>query len=574
MASVLVEQNVPVPMRDGVILRADVYRPATAGPYPALVCRTPYGKDAGYALLQPLRAARAGYVVVLQDTRGRYASEGEFRYFDTLPQEGPDGYDTVEWAATLPDCDGNVGMFGASYLGWTQWSAAMQHPPHLRTIAPMETWRIVGRSVGFRGGALDYGAFLGWHVSMAVDVTRRRLAAAGKSPAEILAAIRRIIDVTDGFAVGGFGAVPICYSQALREAGLEGLVDYALAAGPVAPADWSLNLDAIDIPVLNVGGWYDIFCQDTVDTFAQLRAHGQGRASESRLLMGPWSHSSAQMVSSAIGELDFGVASSTVAIDLMGDLAGVHLRWFDHWLKGIDSGLDREPPARIFVTGENRWRSLPQWPPAGVGERRLYLGAGAMLADTPPAEAAPSTYAYDPRNPAPTLGGNTLLVAVMPPGVKDQRPLSARPDVLTFTGPVLAEPLSVIGQVKARLWVSSSAPDTDFVVRLLDVHPDGYQANLCDGILRMRYREGPDRPVWMEVGAVYRIEVDLWSIAHVFRPGHAVALQVTSSSFPHWDRNWNTREDPLLATGGEVAKQTIWHDGSRPAHVSLPVAPG
>ena len=561
MTDMLVETNVPARMRDGVTLYADVYRPAGPGQYPVLLCRTPYGKQ-GVAPINPLRAIGAGYVLIVQDCRGTGASEGHFAWFAQLPQEGPDGYDAVEWAASLPYASGPVGMVGGSYVGWTQHAAAMQHPPHLHAIAPMMTWADAAEGLCYRGGAFELGVDLAWYLLMALAAEPRRLTAAGASAEQIAAVTGAITAASDRLCTDGYQETPLRDLQSPQPAGLSATVRHLLDPGPGGlPKGMSVDLSQIKVPALYLGGWYDIFCQATLDSFAALRRHGQA----ARLLVGPWTHGN---MSSSHGELDFGRASALPSLDP----DGLQLRWFDRWLKGLDNGVDREPPVRVFVTGENRWRELPGWPPAETQESRLYLHAGGRLeAAAPPGDGGASRSLYDPAHPAPTVGGATLLPGVYPPGVRDQRSLSARADVLTFSGKPLQSPLTVLGRVTANLCISSTAPDTDFVVRLIDVHPGGYMQNLCDGILRARYRASRCEPQWLEPGVVYQLPVDLWSTGHVFRAGHRVAVQVTSASFPRWDRNWNTVEDPGAAVSGQKAEQTVWHDAAHPSHVVLPV---
>ena len=367
----------------------------------------------------------------------------------------------------------------------------------------------------------------------------------------------------DRLSADGFTETPLRDLQSLQSAGLTGLLRGLLDPGPGnLPADWSAYPAEIDVPALYLGGWFDIFTQATLDSYSTLRSHGR----PAKLLIGPWTHGN---MTSTIGDLDLGAAAALPSIDP----DGLQLRWFDRWLKGIDNGIDREPPVRVFRTGENRWLELPDWPPADTHEQPLFLQPGGGLAPSAPAAGGGSTrYIYDPLNPAPTLGGNTLMPGVYPPGIKDQRPLSARPDVLTFAGEPLSDALTVMGRVTAELWASSSAPDTDFVVRLIDVHPNGYMENVCDGILRARYRESLQEPRWLEPGVAYELRIDLWSTAHTFKAGHQVAVQVTSGSFPRWDRNWNTKEDPGAATAGQKAEQAIWHEGAHPSRIVLPVA--
>jgi putative CocE/NonD family hydrolase len=514
-----------------------------------------------------VQAARAGYVVIVQDCRGRFASEGAFDYFHSLPQEGPDGYDTVEWAAALPYADGQVGMFGGSYFGWTQWAPAMQRPPHLRAIAPAITWAKATDGLVYRGGAMELGLGLSWYLSMSLAAVGRKLAAEGIPPAQIAETVGKLASALDRLCTGGYGEAPLNDLPTLRETGLSELIRPLLDGGPGAlPQAWNVVHAAVDVPTLSIGGWYDIFTQATLDAYAAMRAAGR----PSQLVMGPWIHGTE--LRSTIGEVDFGVGAGAASIGLQTSLTALQLRWFDHWLRGVDNGVEREAPAKVFLMGENRWLDLPDWPPAEARAQPFYLHPGAALGPAAPTDALALTrYAYDPADPAPTLGGNTLMAGVYPAGVVDQRPLARRPDVLTFLGAPLERPLTIMGRVTANLWVSSSAPDTDFVVRLLDVRPDGAMHNLCDGILRARYREGLDAPRWLQPGVVYALPIDLWSTAHTVQAGHRLGVMVTSSSFPRWDRNWNTTEDPATAASGQIAQQAIWHDAAHPSHIVLPV---
>ena len=612
VTTIVLEQDVPVRMRDGVILYADVYRPAGPGRYPLLLCRTPYGRELSPLMIltmSPLQAVQAGYVVVIQDTRGRGASQGRFAYVAQLPQEGPDGYDTVEWAASLPYANGEVGMFGMSYSGWTQWAAAMQRPPHLRAIAPLETAARVTDGLVYRGGAYELGYTLFWHLMMSKEVTAGALEAAGASDERIVAAQYEIVAAFDHLSAGGYTDLPLRDLPSLRKLGLSGILRYLLDPGPAFPGisqppvglgaaltepglseelvwpgpgntlGWAdVAYAQVAVPSLNIGGWHDCFLQRTLDDYTAMRAQGR----PAQLLIGPWAHGVfGGWLTATVGEMEYGMSAHGASIELEEDLTATQLRWFDHWLMGADNGVEREPAARVFLTGENLWTTWEDWPPAGAHELPLYLHPDGALGFAPPggvggAHSAASTgsasrYTYDPAHPAPTLGGNTLMPGVYPPGVKDQRPLSRRPDVLTFTGVPLERPLVAVGRVGARLWASSSAPDTDFVARLLDVHPDGTMENVCDGIIRARYRDALTGPQWLEPGRANALRVDLWSVAHVFKAGHRPGVQVTSSSFPRWDRNWNTREDPGAAMAGQVAEQAIWHDAENPSCIVLAV---
>jgi len=571
MNTITIEQNVPARMRDGVTLYADVYRSSEHGQSPVLLCRLPYGKDMSLShMLQSmhvLRAVRSGYIVIIQDCRGRFSSEGQFDY---CAHEGNDGYDAVEWAAQLPYSNGVVGMFGGSNLGWTQWSAAQMQPPHLKAIAPMQTWTDHS-GMRFRGGAFELGDALRWRLNMSLNKLAREMAAAGKSQEEIEAAIRLIFDYLDYLGERGYYELPLRHIKSLEKVGLADIIGVLLDLAPGKQQDgMRIRHENVDVPSLNIAGWYDVFQQYTIDNFVAIRAKGRDLAARSHLLIGPWTHGGYNNgPGMMVGEINFGMAASGSSIDFKEDITDIHLRWFDHWLKNIDNGVEKEQPVTYLLTGENRWVKSQDWPPAGAHVQQLYLCANSHLSfSRPGSEGGSTSYVYDPMNPAPTLGGNIVLERS---GVRDQRSLSKRPDVLTFTSGVLEQPIQVAGRISADLWISSSAPDTDFVARLIDLHPDGYMYNLCDGILRARYRNSLTEAEWLQPNKVYELKVDLWSAAHVFKPEHRLAVQITSSSFPRWDRNWNTTETPGSATGGQTARQTIWHNFEYPSCIYLPV---
>ncbi len=571
MSNIIIEQNVPAKMRDGVTLFADVYRPAEQGQFPVLLTRLPYGKDLAlpkmFELMHIPRAVRAGYIVIVQDCRGCFASEGEFEY---CFHEGKDGYDTVEWASRLPFSTGAVGMFGVSHFGWTQWSAAGMHPPHLRAIAPMQTWCDFS-GIRFRGGAFELADALSWRSRMSIEKLTRELIARGRPMEEANAIMRAIITFLDTLTEDGYAEVPLRHLKSLEKVGLADIIGELLDLGPGnQKPGYQIDYANVEVPSLNIAGWYDIFQQYTLDNFINARKYGRGAARHSKLLAGPWTHGQTEAFPGMmVGEKNFGAAASGAMINFQDDLTAIQLHWFDHWLKNVDNGVEKEAPVRLFLTGENRWIEMPDWPPRDAREKRIYLGDGGTLDfSLPEGEIGSTSYTYDPANPAPTLGGS---VAPPFPGVRDQRPLSGRPDVLTFTSSPEKQRLQVAGRIIADLWVSSSAPDTDFVVRLIDVYPDGYMQNLCDGIMRARYRHSLKEAAWIQPGEIFELKVDLWSIAHVFKPGHRLAVQVTSSSFPRWDRNWNTKEDPGAATGGQSARQTIWHNTGHPSCIILPV---
>lgn len=576
--TVIFESNVPATMRDGTALRANVFRPAESGRYPVLLTRHPYNKDLlSYttSLLNPLLVAQAGYVVIVQDARGRFASEGEFVPF---VGEAEDGYDTVEWAAALPYSDGNVGMFGASYYGFTQWAAARLRPPHLRCLAPSITWSHYEEGLGARGGAHELGLTVNWTHSVALTNLGRKL---GKTPA-FLAAFAQMVAAQDRLGRDGYWDVPLLETPSLRAHDtapwfferLEGGVGSSLSEQ--SPCTF---WQEVSVPAYNIGGWYDCFLGGTLANYTGMQRTGQGDGRRQKLLLTPWAHG---VNSNFIGQLDFGIAASPLAIDLRADVTALHLRWFDYWLKGAQNGVLEEPPVKLFVMGENKWRDEREWPLARTrytpwylhsgGEANSMGGNGRLSPAAPGAEPA-DHYLYDPTDPVPTVGGNTLLHGKWPAGPRDQNELEWRQDVLVYTSENLEQDLEVTGPVSVTLWVGSDAPDTDFVARLVDVWPDGTAINLCDGIVCTRHRSGLDRAEWMEPGQAYEIKVDLWATSNLFKAGHRLRLDVTSSSFPRWHRNANTTEDPTRAVDLRPAQQTVFHDGEHPSHVLLPIIP-
>lgn len=570
--SLIFEENVAARMRDGVTLNADIYRPAAPGRYPVLLLRTPYGKQldriSTCGILDPVRAGSAGYVVIYQDCRGNGASEGESGFGNML-FEAHDGYDSVEWAAALPYSNGAVGMYGLSYLGAVQFLAANEKPPHLKAIAPMQAGTKSLAGMCFRQGAMDMAGTLVM-VMQAGAARVRSMAQQGASAAVCRDYMRQLLEVQENRYANGYRELPLNRLPSLAPLGLAEVLAPLIDAGPGQLSTLDVDLAALPVPALLIGGWYDLFLQEGIDIYQELRRHGK----PCHLLIGPWRHGDlGQRRDCTMGEMDFGINASGTAINPDQDLTAIHLRWFDHWLRGIDNGVEREAPARVFVMGENRWRMLGDWLPSGTRDEAWFLLPGKGLGREAPATTEATRYTYDPHDPTPTLGGASLFSGLYAAGVKDQSPLSARPDVLTFTSTALAEPLTIMGRVRAELWAGSSAPDTDFVVRLVDVYPDGYMHNLCDGIVRARYRDSLTQPKWLESEQAYRFAIDLWSTAHTFKRGHRIAVLVCSSNFPRYDRNLNTKDAPGMGAVGQVAEQSICHGGERASCIQLPIVP-
>lgn len=579
---IAVDFDVPARMRDGVILRANVYRPVGDGTWPVLLTRLPYGKDfpGGTSVMDPAQVARRGYVVIVQDTRGRMASEGEWVPFNN---EANDGYDTVQWAAQLAYSNGSVGMYGASYYGFTQWSAAVLTPPALKAMVPFITWNDPLNGVVFRGGALELGSAASWNLMMGLDVMIRRYR---DNPQALGRAIYMLAKEMDALGTAGYWSLPLRDFGPIKRHDIAPNVFEAIES----PMDRELTdqmtivgkHENVTVPALNAGGWYDIFLQDTISNFTTMREHGATpEVRQSKLLIGPWAHG---VVSNPIGEMNFGFASSATLIDLQIDFVSMQLRWFDHWIKGIDTGMLREAPIKLFVMGANVWRDEQEWPLARAVDTSFYLHSGGqantlqgngVLSAEAPGDESFDQYNYDPANPVITRGGALLMSPEYRPGPFDQTPVEMRADVLVYSTPALEQDMEVTGPITVHLWAASSAPDTDFVARLVDVHPNGYAQNLTDGIIRARYRNFAqgEAPVLIEPGTAYEYEIDLWATSNVFKAGHRIRLDVTSSNFPRWDRNPNTGHDFGADDELAVAHQTILHDRQHLSYVVLPIVP-
>lgn len=552
---VIVEANVPVPMRDGTILRADVYTPEGDGPWPVLLSRTPYGRDTPdhLVVLEPVRAAQKGFIVVHQDTRSRGASDGEWMPFR---HEYDDGYDTVEWAARLPKANGRVGMFGGSYVGNVQWMAAAAQPPSLGAISPMVTWCEPMDGLYGRGGAIEWGLELVWSTIMAGEWLAKSPAFPPEEKARLAGEL--LADI-DGVVEGGYWDLPVTRSSTLDKYKAPGLGAIRAIEEPetVAWCRVAGQHGRIDVPSLNWAGWYDIFLQGTLDNYVAMASAGK----DARLLVGPWTHG---IFRDPIGDLCFGSAASRLyaPVHPHGDTNDFQLAWFRrHLAPDADISLP-ETPVRIFVMGRNEWRDEPVWPLARARTERHHLRRdGSLTLEAPIAGEEASTFAYDPANPVPTVGGPLVMAPAFPAGPLDQAKVEARDDVLVFTSAPLEEELEVTGRIRVVLHTQSSAPSTDWVARLCDVHPDGRSIILSDGITRVT--SGADR--------AGRHEIDLWSTSNVFLPGHRIRVHVTSSCFPRWDRNLNTGDQN--GTAMQVAEQRILHDAEHPSFIELPVVP-
>ena len=564
-----------VPMTDGTRLAMDVYRPDAPGKFPALVERTPYDKTKSSEIQVGAHTffAERGYVFLVQDTRGRFASEGTFYPFlDDGWLRNRDGYDTVQWIARQPWSDGKVGVLGGSYTGQTAYMIAPTQPPALQALFVRESAADLFDHWVYRGGAFELGFIATWSTrTFGPDIVAR----AFPNDARRQAPPRR------GHRQPGQGPLASAARRPIRS-----------CAGP--PDGSTSTTGSITIGTGPSGGSRACGATMNGSRFRSLTwaagttsfSRARSRISRAcrrtparpcardnqKLVIGPWVHGPANVGKVEVGELKFPGADEV-------DLNGTRLKWFDYWLKGIDTGVTREPPVLIYVMGANHWRAENEWPPARARFTSYYLraasaGSSATLYDgrlsvEPPSGAeGPASYIYDPLDPVPTLGGNTLYLAT---GPTDQRKAEARS--LTFTSEPLPEDLEVTGPVKAVLHAMSSAVDTDWVVRLSDVYPDGRSILIVDGILRARYRDSTSEPSLIAPGRVYRYDVDLWATSNVFKAGHRLRVSVTSSNFPRWDRNLNTGDSPETGARPETAVNTVFFDPPRPSHILLPVIP-
>jgi putative CocE/NonD family hydrolase len=536
--------HVHVPMRDGVLLSTNVFRPAAAGTYGTILIRTPYGIGSDISVNHQAFVDH-GYAVVVQDVRGRHDSQGEFR---PLEQEGPDGSDTLNWIARQPWSNGKVAMTGGSYLGMVQWRAALENNPHLKAIFAWTSGDDDYRDRFYSpGGAMKLGHRMLW----VEENLRDPLYDAPDFQKYILTLPMRNMDTV----VTG-RHIP--------------LVQTALDH-PDYDSYWdSLSvrkqLRNIHIPVFSVGGWYDNYVASDLDAWSVL-AKSSG---VHRILIGPWPHN----VNTRMAGADFG-RDSTIAF------RRTQMEWFDQWLKDKDVPMMSTPPVRIFVMGSNQWRDMKEWPPAGMKPTKFYLESGGhantlngngVLNSHPSTRSPADQFVFDPHNPVPTHGGSVCCdPKIFPWGPMDQRPVEKRNDVLVYSTPPLQEDLEITGPVQVVLSAASSAPDTDFTAKLVDVYPDGTARNLTDGIQRARYRKSLSKPELLKPGFIYEYRIDAGVTSSVFLKGHRIRIEISSSNFPRFDRNPNTGRPIAAETELRTAAQTIYHDRFHESYALLPV---
>lgn len=574
-----VDFDVPAVMRDGTTLYADVYRPDRAEAVPVLLMRHPYSKSR-VPLLREVdvwRVVRSGYMVVMQDVRGRYTSEGRFA---PSRQELTDGVDAVAWAARLPGSNGVVGLWGSSYAAETQWSALLGGSTEVRSIVPMNS-PTHSHFTGYltRGGPREFGNRIGWwHRAISFEEMRR--AEPDTDLAELLARFeenQRLVDEGDVYGFRPFmemaGRMGPVYADGMQ----------IFVEPPDAP--WRREVvtagsyDRIDVPAFITGGWFDCFLGSTLEQYRGMAEAARGRGGAlPHLLVGPWAHNSSDY---RLGDLRFGLGARATLPVQDKPLTDQIIRWFDATLKGDQGALEGVPPVRLYLMMTNTWLGFEQYPPAGTEAHDWYLADRGRLVREIPAAAGSVQYDYDPEDPAPTMGGPILMAAEYPAGPLAQNALYDRDDVVSFESGPLSERVHVIGKVSASLHVSTDAADSDFVVSLCDVHPDGRSILIANGVVRLSARDSftergeyvPGREHGSVAGEEIEVRIDLLDTAYTFGAGHRIRVDVTSSSFPRWDPNLNTGHTIFDSAESVIARQTVRFGGATPSRITLSVAP-
>lgn len=547
-----IQLDLLIPMRDGVQLYAALYKPSHGDRWPVLLLRSPYSTQFPRYVDWATRFAQSGYAVVMQDSRGRYESGGKWRpYVD----ETNDGYDTHQWLGAQPWCDGNIGTFGVSYPGFTQILPAPLRSPYLKALVPIANQEDNYGHMRYNGvlqvqNAMNF-IFLG-------DRTNQN------APRDLLDWDKvysrlPLISALDDIADRPF------YRAVIRHNNFDDFWSSYSMKG---------QYPDVEAPAYFITGWYDNLVHEGFKCFDgwKNQARNPDTRTQTKLLVGPWTHTA---IGSAdpFGDIDFGLGAAM-------DIPGEHIRWYDQRLRDINTGIDEEPPIRIFVMGENVWRNEQEWPLARTQFTKFYLHsqghANSLFGDglinqEPPGDEPPDTFTYDPADPVPTHGGQSMFITNT--GPRDRRPVERRDDVLVFTTSILEDAVEITGPIELTMFAASDAPDTDFTAALVDVHPNGKAIHICDGIVRARFRESYTHPTLIEPGTVYGYTFKLWETSNLFKAGHHIRLEISSSNFPRFDRNLNTGNDPATDTNVCIAHQTIFHNNQYPSHVTLPVIP-
>ena len=547
-----VENNVAVPMRDGVVLRANIWRPRADGKFPVLIYRTPYNKDeAAKSYSTFRRAVERGYVVVMQDVRGRYASDGEFWPYEN---EGRDGYDTIEWAARQPWSNGEIGTFGLSYPGAVQWLAAVEHPPHLKAMVPAMTFSS-GRNFFYSGGVFDLSWPYWIWANIAPDIRVRKKLPGPKTYKEAVAqwpqVQEKVVRTLPLSAMEELKDVAPFYYEWLQHPPEDRYWDFAEIRG---------KYDGVNAAVLNLSGWYDEAYgpEGAWTNFAGLAQARKGQPLRTALLIGPWVHGVSSTASTKSGEREFGPSARI-------DYDEVVLRWMDHYLRGIDNGVNREPAIRLYLMGANQWREYTSWPPR-VQQQSWYLQPRRQLTTKAPEGNSFTEFLSDPA--APVVDPNPLYS-----GAHDYRALAERSDVVVFDSDPLPQDLDAMGPIRAEIYLSVDAPDTDLWVRVMDVGPNGAAYNLMSpglDVMRASYRDGKRRRL-LKPNRIYRLDFTNLMTGNRFGKGHRIRVQLSTSFLPHFSRNLHTGELETISGRMRKAKIRIYHDRRHASRIVLPV---
>ena len=571
--TIRIDRNVFIPMRDGIRLSGDIYRPGAEGKYPAIVIRTPYdiNEVLDFSYVRVLPTIRAGYALVLSYVRGRFGSEG--KYDSSAPQavEGPDSYDTIEWIAAQPWCNGNIGMAGESGLGTVQWKAARENPPHLKAIAPS----LAGVPGERRPEVSDAPVLLNVAVSflsiVAGDVIDK-LGTQGEDVSELRALFNEVkADPSKAYTYLPLKDVPQYDIPGVKEIWLNllGIVSSDKQTGGTEQYPYH----QVQIPTLSVSGWYDPWLRLTFHTFQNVGKYAGTNYAKNHqhLFIGPWCHHRPTRI---LGDIDFGPLASE---------NGSHawefqLAFFDKYLKGKEIDI---PRMRYFSMGENIWKDSEEWPLSNTDWQRFFLhsrgnansraGDGFLSGDVP-GEEQPDTYVYDPSFPVPTTGGKgSEAENGFVSGPIDQVHVEGRKDVLCYTTSILEKDMEITGPLELHLFVSTSCTDTDFSAKLVDVYPDGKAYNIADGITRVKHRNSFHKAELVKPGEIFEILIRLGPISQLFKQGHNIRLDITSSDFPTFDRNMNTGNPVGVDAEGIPASQTIYHQAKYASYIEVPV---
>lgn len=547
--NIAAEKNVPIPMRDGVKLYANIYKPKVDGKFPVILTRLPYGKDEYYCFMPAVGKfwARKGYAFVAQDVRGKFTSEGEF---DPLINELDDGYDTLEWISKQSWCDGNIGMEGESYYGYTTWAGAVGGHPNLKCISPMNT-------------AMDFYEFIFQNGALTLQTAGLYpIYMHGKTYQNVIRLDRMHLPlITMDDAAG------------IPTPSYDRLLEHPFRDEVTESYNLRHRRERLEIPILVVAGWYDTFLKMTIDDWVMQRERNAGSETSEKqwILITPFDHESTPAETHRIGELDIGDKSATTIWE-------VRQNFYDHFLKGIDNGFDKTAPVRIFVIGDNDFREEQEWPLARTEFTNYYLhsngkantlhGDGALDPNNPEDEPH-DTYIYDPRNPVSIAMETDMWFLAA--ALKDRAPVEQREDVLVYTSAALEKDMEITGPISATLYASSSAVDTDFTAALVDVFPNGYLHLVQEGIQRASYRESDIKPTPIEPGNVYKYTIDLWAASYVIKAGHRIRLEISSSNFDRFSRNLNTGAEFGVTAEIKTATQAIYHTAEYPSHITLPI---